>query len=126
MSPPRNDPIPNQNKNNLWLKIDHCLTSNVPPFYSGFKSLRHKANDDNPETTDTSHTYKDDTLRTNQDDSIENVKAIKNTNDDDKYKEENFQHQHINESVIKKPNMKKHGLNGWFLWISEKMSYNMW
>ena len=77
MSPPRNDPIPNQNKNNLWLKIDHCLTSNVPPFYSGFKSLRHKANDDNPETTDTSHTYKDDTLRTNQDDSIENVKAMK-------------------------------------------------
>ena len=36
-----------------------------------------EANDDNPETTYTSRTDKDDTPRTNQDDSIKNVKAMK-------------------------------------------------
>ena len=55
----------------------------MPPFPSGFKSLRNEANDDNPETTDTSGTDKDDTSCTNRDGSIENVKAMKNTNDDE-------------------------------------------
>ena len=40
--------------------------------------------------------------RTDQDDSIENFKVKNNTNDDEKYKEEIFQHQHCNESIIKK------------------------
>ena len=48
------------------------------------KSLRNKENDDNPDTTDTSHTKKDDTSHTNQGDSIEIVKDMKNTNDDNK------------------------------------------
>ena len=52
MSPPRKDPIPNQDKNNLGLQKYQCLPSHVPPFYFGFKSLINKANDDNPETTD--------------------------------------------------------------------------
>ena len=51
---------------------------------SGFKSLRNEANDDNPDTTDTLCTDKDDTLHTNRGDSIENVKAMNNKNDDDK------------------------------------------
>ena len=63
------------------------------------KSLRNKENDDNPETTDTSHTDKEDTSYTNQDDYIENVEDMKNTNDADKYKEDNLQHQDGNKSV---------------------------
>ena len=71
MSPPREDPIPNQDKNNLGLQKYQWLPPQVPPFYPGFKSLRNKANYDNPETKDTSRTDKDDTSRTNWDDSIE-------------------------------------------------------
>ena len=80
------DPILNQDKKTLG-------KSDVPPFITVMKSLRNQENDDNPETTDTSRTNKDDTSHTNQDNSIENVKYTKNTNDDDKYKEDNLQHQ---------------------------------
>ena len=68
----------------IGLKKYQCLTSDVPPFLPGNKSLRNKENDDNPEATDTSHTEKYDTSHTNQDDSIANVKYMKNNNDDDK------------------------------------------
>ena len=74
----------------------------VPKFPPGSKSLRNKANNDHPESTDTSCNDRYDTSRTNQDDSIENMKSTKNKNDDEKYKEENSQHQHSNETVIKK------------------------
>ena len=60
-------------------------------FSSGFKSLRNEANDDNPETTDTSRTNKYDTSRTHRYYSIENVKATKKKNDDEKYREENLE-----------------------------------
>ena len=76
-----------------------CLPPHEPPFIPGTKSLWNKENDDNPETTDTSHTDKDDTSHSNGDDSIENVKDMKNTNDDDKYKEDTSKHQGGNESV---------------------------
>ena len=69
-SPPRKYPIPNQDKNSLGLQKYQCLPPHVHPFPLGFKSFRNKANDDNPETTDTSRTDKDDTSRTNRDDSI--------------------------------------------------------
>ena len=39
------------------------------------------------------------TSHTNQDDYIENVKSIKNTNNYDEYKEDTLQHQDSNESV---------------------------
>ena len=39
---------------------------------------------------------------TDRDDSIENVKVKKETNDDERYKEEKFQYQDGNESVINK------------------------
>ena len=88
MSPQGKDPIPNQDKNTLRLQKDQCLLPpHTPSFYSGFKSFRKKANDDNPVTKDILCTDKDDTSRTNRDDSFENVKAMKNINDDDKYKE---------------------------------------
>ena len=77
MSPPRMDPIPNQDKDTLGLQKYQCLPSDVPQFSSGFKSLRNKANQDNPKTTDTSRTDKDDSSQTNRDDSIENVKPQK-------------------------------------------------
>ena len=82
-SPPRKDPIPNQDKNTLGLQKYQCLLRKVPPFPPRFKSLKNEANDDDHETTDTSHTYRDDTSCTKRDDSIENIKATKTTNDDD-------------------------------------------
>ena len=101
-SPPRKYPIPNQYKNTLGLQKDQCLPPHIPPFPLVFKSLRNEANDYNPETTDTSRTDKYDMPRTNWDDSIENVKSMIKTNDDDKYKEGDLRHQHGNESVINK------------------------
>ena len=85
-SPPRKDPILNQDKNTLWLQKYQYLPPHIPPFPPGFKSLINQVNDYNPETTDTSGTDKDDTSCTNRNVSIENVKAMKNTNDDDEYK----------------------------------------
>ena len=82
-SPPRKDPIKNQDKNNLGIQKYQCLPPHVSPFPHGFKSLINKANNDNTKTTDTSCTDKDDTSRANRDNFIENVKYTKNTNDDD-------------------------------------------
>ena len=82
--PPRKDPIPNQDKNTFGLKTNQSLPPHVPPFLVGFKFLRNKANYDHPETIDTSRIGKDDTSRTNRDYSIENMKSMTNTNDDDK------------------------------------------
>ena len=61
MSPPRNDPTPNQDKNALGLEKYKILPPHVPPFPPGFKSIRNEENDDNTESTDTSRTDKDDT-----------------------------------------------------------------
>ena len=83
MYPPRKDPIPNKDKSTLGLQKYQCLPPHIPPFPPWFKLLIKEANDDNPKTTDTSITDKYDTSRTNQDYAIENVQAIKNTNDDD-------------------------------------------
>ena len=69
-SPSRKDPIPNQDKNTLGIQKYQSLPPHVTPFPPGFKSLRNEANDDNPETTDTSRTDKDDMSRTNRYDSI--------------------------------------------------------
>ena len=74
MSPPKKDQIPNQDKNTLGLQKYQFLPTHVPPFPPGIKSLRNKANGNNPETTNTSRYDKDYTSRTNQDDSVENVK----------------------------------------------------
>ena len=102
MYPPRKYPIPNQDKNTLEFQKYQCLPSQVPQFSSIFNSLRNEANDDNPETTDTSRTEKDDTSRTDKDNYIENLKSMESKNDDDEYKEDNLQHQHCNEIVINK------------------------
>ena len=101
-SPPRKYPIPNQDKNTLGLEKYQSLPPHIPPFPLGFKSFRNKVIDDNPETRDTSCTDKDYTSRTDWDDSIENVKFMKNTNDDDKYKEGNSKNQHSNVTVKNK------------------------
>ena len=42
------DTISNQDKNNLYLKKYQSLPAHVPKFPPRFKSLRNKANDDNP------------------------------------------------------------------------------
>ena len=89
MQPPRKDTIPDKDKNNLRIQKYQCLPPNVTPFPPKFKSLRNEANDDNPESTDTSHTDKYNTSRTYSDGSIENVKSTKNKNYDDEYKEVN-------------------------------------
>ena len=99
---PRKDPIPNQDKNTLGLQKYQFLPAHIPTFTPGFKSFRNEENNDNTETTDTSCTDKDDTSSTNQYDSIESLKSMNNKNDDDKYKEDNLQHQDGNESVTNK------------------------
>ena len=78
------------------IQKDQCLPPHVPLFSPVIKSLRNEENYDYPETTDTLRTKKDDTARTNWDYSIENVKTMKNTDDDDEYKEDNLQHQDSN------------------------------
>ena len=65
MYTPRKDPIPNQDENNLGPQKYQCLPPHVSPSSPEFKSLRKKANYDNPKTTDTSCTDKDDTSRNN-------------------------------------------------------------
>ena len=37
MYPPRKDPIPNQDKNNLGIQKDQCLQSHLTPFNSRVK-----------------------------------------------------------------------------------------
>ena len=102
------------------------LLPHLPKFPPEFKSLRNEEKNDNPESKDNSKTDIDDMSLTDWDDFIENVKATKNTNDENKYKEDNKQHQDDNENVIKKTKKTKHLFNGWCLWISNKMSQNMW
>ena len=72
---------------------------NCPP---GFKSSRNEAADDHQESTVTSRTDKDDWSRIDKDESIENIKAMKNKNSYEKYKDEHLQHQHGNENFINK------------------------
>ena len=93
------DLIPKQDKKNLGLKKDQCLTSDVPPCLPGMKSFRNKEHDDNPETTDTSYTNRDNMSNTIQYDYIVNVKYMKNTNDDDEYKEDTSKHHEGIETV---------------------------
>ena len=69
-SPPVNDPITNHDKDNLWLQKYQCLPPHIRTFPHDFKWLRNEANDDNPESTYTSRTDKDDRSHTNWDDSI--------------------------------------------------------
>ena len=93
MSQLRNDPNPNHNTKIIEINKYQCVTPDVPPFIPGNKILLNKENDDNPETTNTSLSEKDDTSHTKRDDSIAKVKNTKNTNDDDKYKENTSKHQ---------------------------------
>ena len=52
------------------------------PFLPGNKILLNDENDNNPETTDTSLSEKDDMSHTSQDNFIGKTKSEKNTNDD--------------------------------------------
>ena len=58
-----------------------CLTPDLPPFLPENKTLINEINCDNTETKDTSQSEKYDMSHTKRDDSIENVKYIKNNND---------------------------------------------
>ena len=95
----RKDPNPNQDKKTTGIKKYQCLTPAVPPFISGNKWLLNEENDDNPETTDTSLSEEYYTSHTKRDDYIAKFKDTKNTNDDNKYKEDTSKHQDSNESV---------------------------
>ena len=68
-------------------------------FIPGNKRLLNKENDHNPETTNTSQSEKDDMSHTNWDDYISKAKDTKNTNEDDKYKEDTSKHQDGNKRV---------------------------
>ena len=63
--------------------------------------------------------------RTNRDDSIKNMKSMKNTNYYDKYKEDNSQNQDGNESVINKTKEEEALIKRLMSMDFKKMSYNM-
>ena len=94
MSPPRKDLIPNQDINRLGNEKDQSLPPQLAKYFSGYKSLIHKAKDNHNDSTDTS--------RTDKEDYINNLKAINNKNIDDKYTYDNSQDNNSNESVINK------------------------
>ena len=71
----------------------------LSPFLPGNKRLLNQENDNNPETTDTSRSEKYYMSNTSQDDFIVKAKDTKNTNDDDKYKEDTSKHQDGNKSI---------------------------
>ena len=71
----------------------------MSPFLPGNKILLNKENDHNHETIDTSRSEKDDMSHTSWDDFIPKAKDTKNTNDDDKCKEDTSKHQDGNERV---------------------------
>ena len=63
------------------------------PFLPGNKILLNEENDHDPETTDTSRSEKYDMSHTIRDDCIARAIDTKNTNDDEKYKEDTSKHQ---------------------------------
>ena len=71
----------------------------MSPFLPGIKILLNKGNDHNPETTDTSLSEKYNMSHTSRYDYIAKAKDTKDTNDDDKYKEDTSKHQDGNERV---------------------------
>ena len=68
MSPPRKDLIPNQDINRLGNEKDQSLPPQLAKYFSGYKSLIHKAKDNHNDYTDTPCTDKEDY--------INNLKAI--------------------------------------------------
>ena len=71
----------------------------LSPFLPGNKRQLSEDNDDNPETTDTSLSGKDDMSHTSPYDFTGKTNDKKITNNDDKYKEETSKIQEGNESV---------------------------
>ena len=92
MLPPRKDPIPNQDINILGTKKYQSLPLQLSKYFPGYKSLINEAEDGRNDSTDTSRTEKEDSLK--------NLKAINNKNIDDEYKYDSSQNHNINESVI--------------------------
>ena len=88
MSPLRKDTIPNQAKKSMGLNKYQCLKLDAPPFIPGNKILLNEDNDDNPKTTDTSQS--ENMIRHILIEMIllKKWKTWKNTNDDDKYKDD--------------------------------------
>ena len=71
----------------------------LSPFIPGNERLLNKDNNYNPETTDTSISEKYYMSHTSPDDFTGRIKDERNTNDDDKYKEETLILQYSNKSV---------------------------
>ena len=76
------------------IEKDQILPPHLPKFPPDSKSLRNKATDDPYGYADTS--------RTDKDEYIENLKSMDNKNSDEKYKKDNYQHQHGNKIVMNK------------------------
>ena len=81
MSPPRNDPIPNQDINMLGTEKYQSLSPQLAKYRPGYKSLMNKAEDGRNNSTDTS--------RTDKEAFVDNLKDTNNKNIDDKYKDDN-------------------------------------
>ena len=76
MSPPRKDPIPNQDINIYGTEKDQVPSPQLAKIRSGCKLLINEAEDGSNGSTDV--------LCTDKEDSVDNMKAINNKNIDDK------------------------------------------
>ena len=94
MSPPRNNPILNQDINILGTEKYQIIPPQLAKYPSGYKSLINEAEDDCNDSIYTS--------RTDKEDSVNNLKAIYNKDIDEKYKDYNSQDHNSNEIVINK------------------------
>ena len=72
MSPPRKDPIPNQDIIMYGTEKDQSLPPPLAKVIPGYKSLINEAEDGRNYSTDTSHNDKEDY--------VDNIKAINNKN----------------------------------------------
>ena len=94
MSPPRNNPILNQDNNILGTEKDQIIPPQLAKYLPGYKSLTNKAEDGSNDSTDIS--------RTDKEDSVNNLKSISNKNIDDEYNDDSSQDHNSNEIFINK------------------------
>ena len=80
MSPPRKDPIPNQDINRSITEKYPSLPPHLSKYTPGYKSLFNDSHD--PSSTKDDHTYSTNKSRNQKEDSVNNLKV---TNNEDNY-----------------------------------------
>ena len=100
MSPQRKGQIPNQYINILITEKDPNLPPHLAKYLPGYKSLLNDAND--PNSTEDDRNYSTDNSRNEKEYYVKNLKVTNSKDNDDEYKDDNYQYINMNESVINK------------------------